>query len=133
MRMALIVSSILSTWPCFTPLELARPKPRISNLPYSFLRPAMAAIFVVPMSSPTIMGCSWFMVWFNLLLFLKFIACIVFIFVFDRKVITTEVLFRNGVFFQWFYFPDFGCICFHFLCHADHFQYIFSCLNRIRP
>jgi hypothetical protein len=27
-------------------------------LPYSFLRPAMAAILVVPISKPTIMGCS---------------------------------------------------------------------------
>src|SRR5580693_1083834 len=76
MRMALIVSSILSTWPCLTPLELARPKPRISSLPYSFLRPAMAAIFVVPISSPTIMGCSWFIVEFSLFIvscFLLFI------------------------------------------------------------
>ena len=30
----------------------------ISSLPNSFLRPAMTAILVVPMSRPTIMGCS---------------------------------------------------------------------------
>src|SRR5882757_3949527 len=58
--MALMVSSIFSTWPCFTPLLLARPKPSISSLPYSFLRPAIQAILVVPMSSPTIIGCSLF-------------------------------------------------------------------------
>src|SRR5689334_6282927 len=57
MLMALIVSSILSTCPCLTPLELALPKPMISSLPNSFFRPAIAAIFVVPISSPTIMGC----------------------------------------------------------------------------
>src|SRR5688572_29878102 len=55
--MALIVSSILSTSPCLTPSELARPEPRISTLPNSFLRPAIAAIFVVPISSPTTLGC----------------------------------------------------------------------------
>src|ERR1035437_3758058 len=53
---------MFSTIPCCTPLLLARPKPRISSLPNSFLRPAMAAIFVVPMSRPTIMGCSLFIV-----------------------------------------------------------------------
>src|SRR5882724_6386245 len=58
--MALMVSSIFSTWPCFTPLLLARPKPSISSFPYSFLRPAIQAILVVPISSPTIIGCSLF-------------------------------------------------------------------------
>src|ERR1043165_7311173 len=52
-----MVSSILSTCPCLTPFELALPKPMISSLPNSFFRPAIAAIFVVPISSPTIRGC----------------------------------------------------------------------------
>src|ERR1041385_2457945 len=60
--MALIVSSMFSTCPCFTPLLLARPNPRISSLPNSFFLPAMTAILVVPMSRPTIMGCSLFIV-----------------------------------------------------------------------
>src|SRR6185312_13456151 len=59
--MALMVWSMFNTMPCCTPLLLARPKPRISSLPNSFFLPAMAAILVVPMSRPTIMGCSLFM------------------------------------------------------------------------
>src|SRR5450432_4942813 len=131
--MALMVSSIFSTWPCFTPFELARPKPRISNLPYSFLRPAMAAILVVPISSPTIMGCSWFMVWFDLLLFLMFIAGFYLIIGFCRKIITPEVLFSKCIFLQWFYFTDFCCVCIHLLCLPDHIHYIFMGLDGICP
>src|SRR3954453_18972852 len=56
--MALIVCSMLRTCPCCTPVLFARPNPRISNLPYSFFRPAIAAILVVPMSRPTIIGAS---------------------------------------------------------------------------
>src|SRR5215211_7860553 len=52
---------MLSTCPCLTPLEFDLPKPKISSLPHSFLRPAITAILVVPMSSPTIIGCSLFM------------------------------------------------------------------------
>src|SRR6185436_8957887 len=69
--MAFIVSSMFSTWPCFTPLLLARPKPRISSFPNSFLRPAITAILVVPMSRPTIMGCSLFMILLFLVVYLR--------------------------------------------------------------
>src|SRR5690242_516707 len=58
---------MFNTIPCCTPLLLARPNPRISNLPNSFFLPAMAAILVVPISSPTIMGCSLFMLFVFLL------------------------------------------------------------------
>src|SRR5664279_59064 len=131
--MALMVSSIFSTWPCLTPLEFARPKPSISSLPYSFLRPAMAAILVVPMSSPTIMGCSWFMVCFNLLLFLMFIASFNLLVGFSRKIITPEVLLGQGISLQWFYFPDFCGILIHFLGLPDHIHNIFARLDGIGP
>src|SRR5882757_2307481 len=84
--MALIVSSILSTWPCFTPLELALPKPSISSLPNSFLRPAITAILVVPMSSPTIMGCSLFIV----LVF----SCFYLLFLSSRSILFIILLFH---------------------------------------
>src|SRR4029077_8072870 len=114
--MALMVSSMFRTCPCLTPLEFARPKPRISSLPYSFLRPAMAAILVVPISSPTIMGCSWFMVWFNLLLFLMFIVCFCLDVGFCGEVITPEVLFGHGISFKWFYIPEFCGVLVSLLC-----------------
>src|ERR1700712_4967748 len=121
--MALMVSSIFSTCPCFTPLEFARPKPSISSLPYSFLRPAMAAIFVVPMSSPTIMGCSWFMVWFNLLFVLMFTVCVCTL-GFLRQIVTPEILFCQNIFFQWFHVPwscRIGC---HVTRHLNHLHHI---------
>ena len=52
---------MLLTTPRFTPSLLALPIPRISILPWSFLRPTMQAILVVPMSSPATMSfcCCW--------------------------------------------------------------------------
>ena len=51
--MALTVFSILVTTPRITPTLSTLPTPKISSLPYSFLRPATAQTFVVPMSSAT--------------------------------------------------------------------------------
>src|SRR4029078_10138298 len=56
---------MFNTCPCCTPLLLARPNPRISSLPNSFFLPAIAAILVVPISRPTMIGdselsCSFF-------------------------------------------------------------------------
>src|SRR3954454_15479984 len=84
-----MVCSMLRTCPCCTPVLLARPTPRISSFPYSFFRPAMAAILVVPMSRPTIIGAS-----------LTFIDICVFV-VFNPKalnglIVHTQMLFSTG-------------------------------------
>ena len=48
-----IVCVILLTTPLLTPKLLALPIPKTSSFPYSFLRPIIATILVVPISKPT--------------------------------------------------------------------------------
>ena len=52
-EIALTVFSIFVTTPRITPTLSTLPTPKISSLPCSFLRPAMAHTLVVPMSSAT--------------------------------------------------------------------------------
>src|SRR5690606_35000797 len=52
------VLSMFATTPLDTPADSALPVPRISTFPNSFLRPTIAAILEVPMSSPTMISFS---------------------------------------------------------------------------
>src|SRR5579864_4749470 len=58
---------------------------------------------------------------------------IIVVIVFFRKIITPEVLFRHGIFFQWFFLPDFYSVRLHLFCETYKIHYIFPGLDRICP